>query len=112
MITIYGASDDLVEVEGCEDADEFDVYGEGRLLWRGDFVAPGSHARQQMRVYGIYDGCWHFSAGQVDESVPLPTWPLTIRQGTAPEHAEYTTVLAIDAPVGVRLTNVWPECES
>jgi hypothetical protein len=36
MITIYGASDDLVEVEGCEGADEFNVYGDGKLMWRGE----------------------------------------------------------------------------
>jgi hypothetical protein len=104
MITIYGASDDLVEVSGCEGADEFNVYGDGKLLWRGDFVAPDDG---KLRVYAIYDGCWHFSVGQVDEGVPLPGWPLKIRQGGIKE-APYSAVLEIDAPDGTRIRNVWP----
>lgn len=107
VITIYGASDDLIEVQGCEGADEFNVYGDdGKVHWHGDFVGPD--VREQVRVHAIYDGCWHFSAGQVEEDVPLPAWPLAIRQGTKDE-AEYTAVLTIDAPPGTRLLNIWPK---
>jgi hypothetical protein len=111
MITIYGASDDLVEVDGCEGADEFNVYGEdGKVHWHGDFTGPG--ATEQLRVHAIYDGCWHFSVGQVDEDVKLPPWPLVIRQGTKSEECDYSAVLLIDAPEQTRLTNIWPAPEA
>ena len=123
MITIYGASDDLVEVDGCEGADEFYVKSvpDGHVCWHGDLIAPGTHAGEQMRVHAIYDGCWHFAAGQVDEDVPFPLWPLTIRpgsgmtdaarKGTAPYIPAYTVVLSVDAPEGTRLTSIWPKTE-
>ena len=59
-VTIYGASDDLVEVAGCEGADEFNVRGR----WQGDLVAPGG--TEQMRVHCWYDddGCWQVGVGQ------------------------------------------------
>lgn len=102
MITIYGASDDLVEVAGCKGADEFNVdgTGSGPLMWRGDLVAPDGG---QMRLYGLYDGCWHFSVGQVDEDFPLPSWPCTLAQ----HERGYSVEVSIDAPEHTRLTNVW-----
>ncbi len=108
MITIYGASDDLVEVEGCEGADEFNVYGnDGKVHWRGDFVASDTTATSgQLRVYAIYDGCWHFSVGQVDEMILLPAWVIAIGQR---HDADYSAELRIDAPEGTRLDNVWPK---
>jgi hypothetical protein len=107
MITIYGASDDLVEVDGCEGADEFGAYGSkaNEVNWHGDLVAPGTGAAEQMRVTAIYDGCWHFAIGQVDEDVPLPPWGTGI--GQHPE-VSYSALLSIDAPAGTRLTNIWP----
>lgn len=106
MIKIYGAGDDLIAVGGCKGANEFSSYADGRLMWRGDLIAPNNG---QMRIYGIYDGCWHFSIGQVDEDVPLPSWPVQIsqqeRSGGRPSRS---TLVEIDAPEGTRLTNVWP----
>ena len=108
MITIYGASDDLVEVQGCEGADEFGVYND---RWQGDLVGPD--ATQQMRVHCWYDdgGCWQVGVGQTIEDCQLPAWPITITQ--QPHGREgvpgYSARLAIDAPEGTRLTNVKPE---
>ncbi len=97
-ITIYGASDDLIEVAGCKGADEFNAYGNALAMWGGDLIAPDG---TQLRVYAIYDGCWHFSVGQVDEDVRLPSWPVAIEQ----EERGYSTRLRIEAPDGTRLTN-------
>lgn len=109
-ITIYGASDDLVEVDGCEGADEFYVQAvpDFKVCWYGDLVAPG--ADEQMRVSAFIgdDGCWHIAIGQPLESVPIPSWPVVFRQGTHIE-TEYSVVLDIEAPEGTRLTNVWPK---
>lgn len=105
MITISGASDDLIEVSGCEGADEF--YGD---RWQGDLVAS---ADEQMRVHCWYDddGCWQVGVGQVIEDVQLPPWPVTITQAPAmnPENLGYSALLSIDAPGGTRLTNVKPQ---
>ena len=108
MITIYGASDDLVEVDGCTGADEFDVWSDkDRVKWRGDFIDSADDER--LRVYAIYDGCWHFSVGQTDADIPIAPWAVAIRQGLTPAESNYSAVLTIDAPDGTRLRNVLPQ---
>ena len=106
MITIYGASDDLVEVDGCEGADEFDVGAPGR--WQGDLIAPGG--TEQMRVHCWYDddGCWQVGVGQVLEETRLPAWPVSITQAPGPRPAVtgHSAMLSIDAPPGTRLDNI------
>ncbi|HZB31251.1 MAG TPA: hypothetical protein VE465_13890 [Streptosporangiaceae bacterium] len=112
-IKIYGASDDLVEVEGCEGADEFNVYGtdtpDSEVMWRGDLIAPGGTEAMQVHAIRTGEGCWAVAIGQADESIPLPPWPVRIEQHRS---IPYSTVLRIDAPYGTRLTNVWPEVNS
>ncbi len=100
-VKFSGASDDLIEVEGCEGADEFNSYERGRAVWHGELF----DGTDMMRIHAIYDGCWSFAVGQCDESEPLPNWPVRIGQHDDPG---YSTLLEIDAPVGTRLVNVWP----
>lgn len=106
-IKFTGGSDDIIEVEGCEGADEFTSYEDGPVMWHGDLVAPGG--TDVMRVTALFDfkqsGCWSFAVGQALEEVPLPDWPIQIRQH--PE-VEYSVLLEVDAPAGTRLTNIWP----
>lgn len=104
-ITFYGASDDLVEVEGCPGADEFNVYGPAIMCWRGDLVAPDGST---MRISALYESCWSFAVGQADEDHPLPEWPVRIAQ--SPE-VRYSVLLEVDAPDGTTLTNIWPSVE-
>lgn len=108
MITIYGASDDLVEVEGCEGADEFYVarVKDGEVCWRARLIAPSTEDDrwQQLCVRAIFDGCWHFAVGQVDESLPFPPWPVKVSQ----HQNGYSVLLTIDAPEGTRLDCTWP----
>jgi hypothetical protein len=103
VITIYGASDDLVEVAGCEGADEFNSDH-----WSGDLAPPGEV--EQMRVHCWYDkdGCWQIGVGQVIEDNPLPPWPISITQAPAmnPDDPGYSVLLTIDAPEGTRLVNI------
>lgn len=110
MITIYGASYDLVEVEGCEGADEFSPGSNDR--WQGDLIGPedtgiAGAASGQMRVHCWYDddGCWQVGVGQTDETCQLPAWPITITQAPAmnPDNPGYSALLSIDAPEGTRL---------
>lgn len=103
MITIYGASDDLIEVEGCDGANEFNSHERGPVMWRGDLIAPGG--LEAVRVHAVFDGCWSVAVGQVDEDVPLPEWPVAVRQHPS---LPYSAAVVIDAPAGTRLDNVWP----
>lgn len=106
MITIYGVSDDLVEVQGCEGADEFYVASvdDGTVCWHGDLVAPGG--TQQMRARAIFDdGCWSIALGQTDDGVQFPDWGTGAQQASG---VDYSAAVVIDAPKGTRLTNVWP----
>jgi hypothetical protein len=99
-IRIYGASDDLIEVEGCKNADEFNSYERGPVMWRGDLRAPDGDV---VRAYALFDGCWSIALGQVDEDRPLPDWDIQIVQ-----EGRYSTAAQIDAPDGTVLENVWP----
>jgi hypothetical protein len=100
-IRIYGASDDLIEVEGCENADEFNSYEKGPAVWRGDLRAPNGEV---MRAHAVFDGCWSVALGQADEE-PMPTWPISIQQHRS---ITYSVMAEIDAPDGTVLENVWP----
>lgn len=109
MITIYGASDDLVEVEGCEGADEF--YAGSGDRWQADLIAPGGTVAMRVHCWLDIDGCWQVGVGQVTEDAQLPAWPLSITQATAmnPDSPGYSALLTIDAPEGTRLENVSPQ---
>ena len=88
----YGASDDLIEIEGVKGADEF-----GLKRWCEDrkvevsqpFILGG-----KLKIYALYDGCWHFSLGPVAEDVPLPEWPIRYKLGGR----GYSVELEIDVP--------------
>lgn len=101
-LTFAGASDDLIEINGPDGPDEFDVYGRGPIMWRADVISPASRPviRVSVLLVDEDEGCWHVAAGQVDEDTPLPDWPITVRQ--APDTG-YATVLEIDAPDGCTL---------
>ena len=102
MITIYGASDDLVEVDGCEGADEFP--GDE---WFGDFVAPDGSSMRVSASYGsgACTSCWEIGVSQTCDESQLPGWPVTITQAPAmnPDNAGYSPLLTIDAPEGTKL---------
>lgn len=91
-IEIYGSSDDNIclRVDG-KNKDEFGGYisGEGRYS-RALLVSSigGAHA---VRVHAIYDGCWSFAVGQVEDGRSLPRWTFGVGQ----EHT-YSAKLTID----------------
>lgn len=87
---IYGASDDLIEVEDIKGADEFGAYGSEPI--RDEFIVAGSGG--QLRLIAIYDGCWSFAIAPVDEDVPIPNWPVRVSLG----ERGYSTLLEIDTP--------------
>lgn len=106
-VKIYGWSDDLIEVEGCEGGDEFSSYQRGPIMWRGDLIAPGG--REAMKIRAIFDDdgdcCWSFAIGQAIEGIACPSWPVRITQHP---DSENSVLLEIDVPDGTKLLNVWP----
>jgi hypothetical protein len=103
QITINGASDDLIQVEGCEGADEFYLSSAGG--WQGDLVGPDP--ADQLRVWCWLDddsGAWQVGVGQVLEAVPMASWPVKFSQ----DPNGYSARLTIEAPEGTRITNIRP----
>lgn len=97
-VTIYGASDDLVEVTGAID-DEFGVGLNG--VWEGVLADPHGEG---LRVSIVYTsaGTWSAGVAPLDEDVPLPQWPV----GLEVAETRYSTALSITVPEGTTLTEV------
>jgi len=115
MLKIYGASDDLVELEGIgelvrkcpecgHDIDEpsravvghsSGEFGSGDLMVvvGGVDGAPGIRVRVRYGRFGV--GCWSAEVCQIDEDVPIP-WPVSIKHSVR----GYSVVVEIDAPDG------------
>lgn len=95
-VLIYGASDDLVEVEGdIEGADEFNVYGP----WEGRLVGPDGEALIVRAEYGKrgVEAEWLLS---VENTATYPAWPVTF--GERPD-CEGDPAITVDVPDGTRL---------
>ncbi len=92
-LKIYGASDDLVEMDGIAGADEFNCYKDESLL--ATFVLKADNER--LRIHAIYDGSWCFALGQVEEDDPMPPWPVRRTWSGYSEHVE------IDVPDHARV---------
>ena len=103
MVRIYGASDDLVEIEGltgmrspCQrDAEELDDYDRVRVFMIGD--EPNT-----LRVeVGYTPRGWEFSLSQPDnddDNAALP-FPVRIAQATG-----YSLAVVVDCPPGTIIT--------
>lgn len=96
-ITIYGASDDLVEVEGAI-VDEFEAYGQ----WRGRLQAPNGQTLYLYAEYGAAGADTEWLLG-ITNSATYPSWPIRFseRQDRAGDPA-----IIIDVPDGTKLTEV------
>ena len=95
-----GHSDDLIYVTGIKGADEFSlspISESDKVDVSQPFVIGG-----KMKIYAIYDTCWHFSIGPVDQDIPIPDWPVRHRlhkQG-------YSVQLEIDVPDNVKIFRI------
>jgi hypothetical protein len=87
-IVFSGASDDLIEVSIGNKHKEFNVIEDFTLV--ATFLVGGA-----TKVYALYDGCWTFAAGMVDEGTSLPDWHIETRNS---ELNGYTTELHMEAP--------------
>lgn len=96
MITIYGASDDLVELTGCDAAEEFSAIGGDIVLVVGREEASLGENASGITVrmhYGTHaaGGVWEACVSPIDEDAPCP-WPVRIKI------SGYTASVEIDAP--------------
>ncbi|WP_336633616.1 MULTISPECIES: hypothetical protein [unclassified Microbacterium] len=90
-ITIYGASDDLLEVEGAF-SEEFQAYGETRLR----VLAPDGDSLIVIGEFSARDGEADWTL-RVMNSATWPAWP--IRFGDRPDR-EGDPAIIIDVPEG------------
>ena len=72
IVTFSGSSDDLVQIWGCPGEDEYNCISDGPI--NSVFILGG-----KLKVYVIYDGCWSFAAGLVDEDIPVD-WAISVKQ--------------------------------
>jgi hypothetical protein len=93
-LKMYGASDDLIECEGVHGTEEFNVCAETGQA-HATFLLGNA-----LRIHAIYDGCWCFAVGLIDEDIPLPDWPIRILNSTK---CSYSVALEIDVPDGTLL---------
>lgn len=89
----YGGSDDIISirVDGL-DVDEVGgfITDDGRYSRAVEVRSVGG--AMGVRVHAIYDGCWSFAAGLIEDGRGIPNgWTI----GTDQEH-EYSTRLVID----------------
>lgn len=89
-IIIRGYSDDIISYCVGDEYDEHSCYGDGKI--HSTMIIGG-----KVKVYAIYDGCWSFAIGQVDEEIPLPDWDFELQQS---DDCEYSTQIKMLVPVG------------
>lgn len=88
MITIYGASDDLVEVEG-EFSEEFSAYNG----WRGRVIAPnGQHLIVTAEYSKTGDDYWTLG---VENTGTWPAWPIQFAE--APHEGDPAIIIEVPA---------------
>jgi hypothetical protein len=94
-ITIYGASDDLVEVEGAI-REEYDLGGEGTRL---RLTAPDGDSLDVYAQFGYRHGGldWAVTVEAVDS---YPSWPIFFHERPG---YEGDPAVSIDAPTGTTI---------
>lgn len=104
-IQIYGASDDLVEIEQYYQnketwSEEYGAYYSGTEegMWDklpiNKVINLSQGSTRRLRIYCSYIGCWCFAVSKIEEEDPWPNWRIFIRQR---EDCEYSTELVIES---------------
>lgn len=101
-VQIYGASDDLVEIEGdVEGADEYNAYDEG---FQGVIEAPDGGTAILYVEYRD-NGCWTATLGRYEEGYAIPSeWGVEL--STNSELCAYSTVLTLTLPAGSTIRRI------
>lgn len=92
-VKIYGASDDLVEVEGqLRGCDEFNAFGDTEHI--GNIQIATAKDAPGYTVAAVYTGCWSFAVAPIDEDM-VPDWPVRRSFG---QDVRYSETVEIDCP--------------
>lgn len=100
-LKFYGASDDLFEIEGHKkgEPDEIGCYDE-------PCAVRISTPSEGLIIVGNYNGgqnmpgTWAMGISQVEEDVPLPSWPITFTS------KGYSIILEIEVPDDAKIAHV------
>ena len=77
-IKIYGASDDLIEVDGkCKGCDEYGTGGSGPLMGAIHLNAGDN----SVHIHCIYDGSWAFAVCPQDGDYDFMPWEVSYSFG-------------------------------
>lgn len=96
QLKIYGASDDLIEVDGF-DGDEIGCFGDEVRKGHIRISSVSENAAMDIHCfYGLSGATWAFAPSMIEEDCPLP-FPVRIEQGTK-DNCDYSTVCTVDCP--------------
>jgi hypothetical protein len=98
-LRIYGASDDLIEIEG-DVREEIGSYDKDCTIQIGDKTG-GLLVTMSYGKRGT--ACWSAEISLIDEGIPIP-WPVTVCLG---ESCEYSAQVDIYCPADTPVK--WPE---
>lgn len=94
MLKIYGASDDLVRLEGLI-SDEIGCYNQDVRIKVG---TDDGGLRVTMRYGAQHSAVWSAEVAQIDEDIPIP-WPVTVKtQGRRDDDVGYSVAIVVDCP--------------
>lgn len=92
VISFWGSSDDLIEVDGdLSGCDEYMLTDFS--TWIG--VIEHYDSGDKIKVYAYYDGCWAFGVGIYDEGHKMPEWPVNFVTNT---ENNYSVRMGIEVP--------------
>ena len=99
MIILYGASDDLVEIEG-DVQEEIGCYEKAVLVTIGRpevDLGQNAYGVQVRMSYGDEAGVWAARIAPIDEDVPIP-WPVRVSAWG------YSAHVVVECPPGTPVT--------
>lgn len=93
LLTVYGASDDLIEASGIKGEDEFNSY---KSPYAGKLIVTSKSAKAKISIHCIYHGHWCFGIGPDDGDYDvMPDWTITRTWG---EDTPYSETVKIECP--------------
>ncbi len=95
-LTVYGASDDLIEADGIPGADEF--------YWRQsgtNTLILVQDRKPKLYIHCFYGyknitACWCFAVSPIDEDEPLPDWDIRITRSPIKAYSALLTMTVPD----------------
>jgi hypothetical protein len=98
---MYGASDDLIEVEGIAGEDEYSGTTNGNP-YVTTFVVKSPSEPLGLEIHVLYAGGWSFAVQPTEDKdgdfCEFPNWPIRRTWGDGEYNRGYSELLEIDVP--------------